>query len=196
LQFWDSEILNKKDIVFSIISSFLGLNKKVYAKDCKLIELTETQAFDFFFKNHISSDVVLGKSFGLIYKDEIVSAISIGKARFGLDGYEIYRFVNKKYVNVIGALGKLISHIKNYIRGNLYSYVDLRLFSGKSLEKVGFERIKITKPDYYYTRDFINLIHRQNFMKNKTGLDEKIYSKKEGFHKIYSVGNALYRLKI
>lgn len=196
LQFWDSEILNKKDIVFSIISNFLGLNQKVYAKDCKLIELTETQVLDFFFKNHIASEVVLGKSFGLVYKDKIVSAISIGKARFGLEGYEIYRFANKRYTNVIGALGKLTSHIKNYIKGNLYSYVDLRLFSGKSLETIGFEKVKITEPDYYYTKDFINLIPRQKFMKLKTGLTEKDFCKQNGYHRIFSVGNALYKLTI
>jgi len=196
LQFWDSEILNKKDIVFSIISNYLGLNQKIYARDCKIVELTEMQAFDFFFKNHIASEVILGKSFGLVYKEELVSAISIGKARFGLEGYEIYRFANKKYTNVIGALGKLIAHLKNYIKGNLYSYVDLRLFSGKSLETIGFKKVRITKPDYYYTKDFVNLIPRQNFMKLKTGQNEKDFVEKNGYHKIFSVGNALYKLTI
>jgi len=196
LQFWDSEILNKKDIVFSIISNHLGLNQRIYARDCKVVELSENEAFDFFCKNHIANEVVLGKNFGLVYKDEIVSAISIGKARFGLKGYEIYRFANKRYINVIGGLGKLISHIRNYIKDSLYSYVDLRLFSGKSLESIGFKKIKITKPDYYYTKDFINLIPRQNFMRSKTEIKEEIFTKQNGYNKIFSVGNALYKLNI
>ncbi len=196
LQFWDSEILNKKDIVLSIISSNLGLNEKIYARNCEIVELTESKAYEFFINNHIANEVVLGQSFGLVHNGQIVSAISIGKARFGLDGYEIYRFANKTYTNVIGALGKFVSHVKNYIKGNLYSYVDLRLFSGKSLETIGFERIKITEPDYYYTKDFVNLIPRQNFMKTKTGKKEKNFTQKNNYHKVFSVGNALYKLRI
>ena len=196
LQFWDSEALNKRDIVFSIISNYLGLNRKVYARDCKIVELNENEAFDFFSKNHIANEVVLGKSLGLVHNGEVVSAISIGKARFGLDGYEIYRFANKTYTNVVGALGKFISYLRNYFSGDLYSYVDLRLFDGKSLQSLGFQRIKITDPDYYYTKDFINLIPRQRFMKAKTGIKEDVYAKENGYQKIYSVGNALYKLTI
>ncbi len=196
LQFWDSEVLRKEQIVFSIISSYLGKNKKIYAKDCKIVELKEAEAFKFFTENHLANEVILGKNLGLVYKNELVSAISIGKARFGLKGYEIYRFSNKVFTNVVGALGKLIKYSLKHFDGDLYSYVDLRVFSGKSLEKIGFKRVKITEPDYYYTKDFINLISRQNFMKLKTGIDEKTFVKENGYQKIYAVGNALYKLTV
>lgn len=196
IQFWDSEIINKKDIVFSIIGSALGLNKKIYAKNCKIEKIGEKQAYEFFIENHIYNQPVLAKNYALVFNGEILQVISIGKARFGLDGYEIYRIATKNGFNVIGGTGKLIKYVlKDLAIKKLYSYVDLRLFTGKSLEKLGFKRIKITKPDYYYTKDYINLVQREWFMKSKTGISEKLFAEKNGYKKIYGVGNALYLLE-
>ncbi len=197
IQFWDSEIIRKKEIVYSIISSALGLNKTVYARDCQFQEIEETEAYTFFTKNHINDEPVLGKNFALIKNGEIFQVISIGKARFGLKGYEIYRLATKKGYTVIGGLEKLI---KNAYRElgfkRLYSYVNLRLFSGRSYGKIGFKKVKITDSDFYYTDNFVNLIPRERFMKEKTGLPEKEYIKQKKYQKVYGVGHALYMLEI
>ncbi len=193
VQFWDSEVIRKKETVFSIIGSFVGINKRIYARECHIEELDEKTAFKFFIENHLSDRVVVGKTFGLIFQGELVSAITVGKARFGLEGYEIYRFASKNYVNVVGGLGKLIKYVSKKLRiSTLHSYVDLRVFDGKSFEKLGFKKIRITKPDYYYTKDFINLLPRELFMKSKTGENEKEYTEKLKYQKVYGVGHALY----
>ncbi|WP_456384211.1 DUF7487 domain-containing protein [Persephonella sp.] len=197
IQFWDSEIKRKKEIAFSIICSYLGLNKRIYARDCQVKEIDEDTAFRFFLENHIADQIVLGRTFGLFYNDQLISALSVGKARFGLKGHEIYRFTNKNGFNVIGGLGKLVKHIVTELKIEiLNSYVNLRLFDGKSLEKLGFERVKITEPDYFYTKDFVNLLPRERFMKSKIGEDEKMYALENGYHRVYGVGHALYRIKV
>ncbi len=197
IQFWDSEVIRKKDIVFSIVASAIGINQKVYARDCYIEEITEEDAYRFFLQNHINDEPVLGKNFALKKNEEILQAISVGKARFGLNGYEIYRIATKNGFNVVGGTQRLIKYvIQNIGITKLYSYVNLRLFTGKSLEKIGFKRIKITEPDFYYTKDFINLIPRERFMRSKTGISEKEFVEKEGYKKIYGVGHALYMLEI
>ena len=194
IQFWDTEILRKRNVVFSIIGSALDINKKIYARDCKIVELDEDTAYNFFLENHIADTPVISKTFALVYGDEIVSAISVGKARFGLNGYEIYRFTNKNGITTVGGLGKLVKHIVNSLKVKvLFSYVDLRIFDGKGFENLGFELVKITKPDYFYTKDFINLIPRERFMKQKTGVNEREYVEKYGYKKIFGVGHALYK---
>jgi endogenous inhibitor of DNA gyrase (YacG/DUF329 family)/very-short-patch-repair endonuclease len=188
LQFWDSEIIRKKEIVLSIISSALGINNRIFAKDCKVKEVEEETAYKFFVENHINDEHVLGRNFALLKDNEIIQVISIGKVRFGLDGYEIYRLATKKGYTVVGGLKKLIKRAYMEIGfKKLYSYVNLRIFSGKGYEKVGFKRVKITEPDYYYTKDFINLYSRERFMRSKTGIPEK-----EFINKPY----ALYLLEI
>jgi len=118
-----------------------------------------------------------------------LQVISIGKARFGLKGYEIYRLATKKGYTVIGGLEKLI---KNAYRElgfkRLYSYVNLRLFSGKSYEKIGFKKVKITDPDFYYTDNFVNLIPRERFMRGKTGLPEKEYVRQKKYQTYQLLG--------
>lgn len=193
LQFWDSEVLRKKDIILSIISSNLGLNSVVYARECKFCKVDDETAFDFFLKNHIDGPPSGGESFGLTFKDEVVACITIGKARFGLDGYEIYRFATKNFVTVVGGISKLVKNVLE-IKGinRMFSYANLRLFDGKSLEKAGFRPVKTTQPDYFYTKDFVNLIPRERFMRSKTGIDENQFVKENGYSKIFGVGHKLY----
>jgi len=196
LQFWDSEIVKKTDVVLSIISDVLGIGKKIHARECEAVELKEKEAYDFFIENHIYNEPVIGKSYALIYDGEIVQVISIGKARFKMNGYEIYRFATKNFYKVSGGLSKLLNFVlKQEHISTLYSYVDLRLFNGNSLEKLGFKRIRITKPNYYYTDKFVNLFSRENFIKYKTGMNEKQYTS-EKFYKIFDCGHALYKLEI
>ncbi|WP_457639412.1 DUF7487 domain-containing protein [Persephonella sp.] len=196
IQFWDSEIIRKKDVVFSILGSYLNLNRKIYARFCQIREIDEATAYKFFLDNHISFQISLGKNFGLFYNNELLCAVSVGKARFRLEGHEIYRFANKNGINVIGGLGKLIKYAVSKMDIKvLNSYVDLRIFNGIGLEKIGFKRVKITKPDYFYTKDFVNLIPRENLMSSKTGVEENIYACENGYQKIYGVGHALYRIK-
>lgn len=196
LQFWDSEVIRKRNIVFSIISSNLGLNKVVYAKDCEFCKVDDETAFDFFLRNHIDGPITEGDSFGLKFGGKVVACISIGKARFGLDGFEIYRFANENFITVVGGLGKLIKNLLHMKKINrLFSYTNLRLFDGKSLEKVGFKPVRVTQPDYFYTKDFVNLIPRERFMKSKTGIDEKQFVSQNGYSKIFGVGHRLYVLE-
>lgn len=196
LQFWDSEVLRKKEIVFSIISSNLGLNSVVYARECEFCKVEEETAFDFFLKNHIDGPPAGGESFCLMFRGEPVACITIGKARFGLDGYEVYRLATKNFVTLAGGISKLVKNVLKVKEINrLFSYVNLRLFDGKSLEKAGFKPVRTTQPDYFYTKDFVNFIPRERFMKSKTGIDENQFVKENGYLKIFGTGHRLYVLE-
>lgn len=173
------------------------MNNTLYARDCDFCHINEDTAFEFFLKNHIENPISSGDNFGLIHKGELVACICIGKARFNLDGFEIYRFATKNFTTVVGGLSKIIKNVLKLKKiGKLFSYINLRIFDGKGLESIGFKPVRVTKPDYFYTKDFVNLIPRERFMMSKTGIDENIFARENGYSKIFGVGHRLYVLEI
>jgi hypothetical protein len=135
LFFYEDEIYDKTDIVFSIINNKLGNNQKIYARKCKLAELTTKQAKNFFQKNHLMGSGS-GKAYGLVYEGEIVSCIRLRKLRDGLD---ISRFCNTKNLSVVGGFSKLLNYvIKQLAPSFIQTFIDLRYGSGEYLPNLGF----------------------------------------------------------
>ena len=70
----------------------------------------------------------------------------------------------------IGGLSKLLNYfIKKYNPQKIISYADMRYTDCKSnlYKSIGFKLIKSTKPNYFYTNNYKNKLHRFNFTKQK-----------------------------
>ncbi len=206
IHIFEDEWLCKKSIVKSRIKNLLGLNDiKIFARKCVIKEVNYNECNIFLNENHIQGSCVSSKKIGLYYNGELVSLMTFGKGRIVLgiknDEYELIRFCNKLNHTIIGGASKLLKYfIENNKPINLISYADRRWSQGDLYEKLGFEFIHNTKPNYYY---IINKErkHRFNFRKTiliKEGFDssktEKDIMFERGLYRIYDCGNKKFQL--
>jgi predicted acetyltransferase len=119
------------------------------------------------------------------------------------DKYELLRFCNKLDTNVIGGASKLLNYfIKNYNPKEIISYADRRWSNGNLYEKLGFEFVHNSKPNYWYINDNVRE-YRFKYRKSelvKDGFDSKKTEKEimfdRGVLRIYDCGNKKYKLII
>lgn len=80
---------------------YYGQNTKIYARKtiCKEVSYNESKIF--LDENHIQGNCISKYRYGLYYNDELISIMTFGKSRFK-DEFELLRFCNKKYENIIG----------------------------------------------------------------------------------------------
>lgn len=204
LQFWDHEWIEKKEIVKSIIASKLKLSKKIYARKCKIINLSSKQYNEFIEFNHIQGSVNSSIRYGLTHNDELVCAMGIGKSRFNKKyTHELLRFCNKLNTTVVGGFDKLLKHsIKNETISSLQTFADIRLFSGSVYEKSNFTFSHNTPPGFvYYNKGVVK--NRQEFQKHKLKnifnnfdpeLSEQENTLRNGWLRVYDCGQSCYFL--
>ena len=201
LQFWDIEIVNKLNIVKSIICTKLNKNTKIFARKCKLQIIDSKIAKIFCDENHLSSGRYSKINYGLYYNDELYMVICINKNK--KYQYELIRSCTKNGFSVIGGLSKLLNAFyNNYNNPTLLSYCDNRVFSGNSYISCGFKFIGLTKPNYWYYQDNEYILKsRIMFQKHKLKNILKIYDDKlsewdnmklNKYKKIYDCGSLIY----
>jgi len=211
IHLFEDEWVHKKDIVKSIIKNKLGITpKKIYGRKCNIIDLSSSEYKNFLNINHLMGSTNSKFKIGLTYNNEIVSVMGFEKQRKSLgdnvNGYfNLNRFSNKIDTTVIGGASKLLKYfIKKYDASNIISYADKRYSDGNLYEKLGFNFIHNTKPNYWYI-DYRNIsrIHRFNFRKKileKDGFDinksEHQIMLERGIFRIYDCGNIKFELKI
>jgi len=196
----------KQDIWKSIISSKLNKNKRIYARDTIVKEISIDNSISFLNENHLQGGLGAKYHIGLFYKDELVSVATFGRPRFNFHyDYELLRFANKKYTNVIGGFSKLLKYFeRKYNPANLITYADRRLSNGNLYEKIGFKFLRNTDPNYFYTKDFNTIQTRHTFQKHKLknllenydpNLSEHENMLNNNYVRIYDCGNKVYELQ-
>ena len=115
--------------------------------------------------------------------------------------WELLRFCNKINTTIVGGASRLLKHflkINNPI--NLISYADMRWSNGNLYEVLGFKRIRISPPNYFY---IINKKREYRYKFRKDVLVSEGYDKnltefeimnQRGYNKIYDCGNIVYSL--
>jgi hypothetical protein len=122
--------------------------------------------------------------------------------------WELTRFCNIKNTTVIGGASKLLKYfIANYNPRSIISYADIRISNGNLYNELGFIKLHINKPSYWYIKkpNYLILYHHSNFTKNKIGklfpdIDisrtEEDIMLSNGYDKIYDCGTVSYGLII
>jgi hypothetical protein len=209
IQIYEDEWLYKKDIIKSIILNRLGKTEnKIYGRKCEIREVEKNDSKKFLDDNHIQGNVNSKIKIGLYYNNELVSLMTFSKGRIIIGGkkneWELTRFCNKINTNVIGASSKLFKYfLEKYEPKLVVSYSDIRWFNGGMYEKLGFNNIRTSKPNYWYVIDDIRY-HRFNFRKSvlvKEGFDKTKTEKQIMFdrkiYRIFDCGNVRWEyLKI
>lgn len=200
LQFYSDEWNLKKDIIKSVISSKLGLNKKVYARNCEKIIVEVQEKNNFLNSNHTQGEDKSKIKLGLSYNNELVCVMTFCKSRFNSSyEWELSRFANKQGINVIGGFSRLLKWFREYYNGNIVSYADRRYSNGNVYLKNGFDIIRINSPSYYYVdKNCLKRYNRMRFQKKLIGAyDCTEYEKARelGYNKIYDCGTICFGLQ-
>ena len=206
IHIFEDEWKLKNNIVKSMLKNILDKNDtKIYARKCELKKVNQKEKKEFLENNHIQGDVNSKINLGLFYNDELVSLMTFGGLRINLGSkqeegsYELLRFCNKLNTNVIGGASKLFKYfIKTYAFKKIKSYCDLRWFKGKLYEILGFNLVRTSKPNYFYTKGCLrenrfkyrkDKLVADGFDKNKTERDIMIENK---YYRIYDCGCNVY----
>lgn len=205
IQIFEDEWKNRKEVIKDIIRNKIEINKeKIFARKCE-IRLIDNNSYRYFVeKYHIQGYSAAKIKLGLFYNNELVQVMSFSGNRKALGSikidnqYEMIRLCSCSKYRIIGGSNKLLKYFeKNFNPQKITSYCDNRYFSGESYINMGFNLIKITKPNYFYIKhNEIKRYNRFNFRKDrliKLGQDastsEKDIMNKLGYLRIYDAGN-------
>lgn len=202
LHIFENEWLYKQDIWKSVIKVKLGLADRLYARKCRVEEISVKSANEFCLENHLQGSCVASKAYGLYYDDILVQVITLGRPRYNKKyDYEIIRIASKLNTVVVGGVSKLLKYCP---KGSYISYANRRWSNGNVYRKSGFKQIDISGPCYWIV-DGKTLHHRSAFMKHKLKdkLDHFDETKTEaencydnGLGRIWDCGNVSYELII
>ena len=200
VQIYEDDWNFKQEIVKSRILNLLGKSNKLYARNCKIKEISFKDAKEFLESNHLQGGCVDKVRLGLYDGDALVSLMTFGKLRKNLgqkdkEGcWELLRFCNKLNISVIGGAHKLFNYfIKNFEFKNILSYADRSwtMNNGKTLyDKLGFYLKNLSQPNYFYIN---NMIRENRFKYRKDQLIKKGFDPNKSEHEIM-LGQGLYRI--
>lgn len=198
-----NEWMHNKELVKSRLRNLLGFSEKIGARQCKIQEVGRVESDKFLEENHIQGNCVHKVAIGLYYHGELVSLMTFGKPRFNKKiQFELLRYANKCNYSVQGGASRCFAYfVKNYFPVNIVSYSDRRWNTGNLYKKLGFEFVKNTEPNYWYTNDYVNLENRMRYQKHKLKelLDSFDPSKTEwenmlenGYDRFWDCGNSIW----
>jgi len=203
LQFTDHDYKHRKDIIISMINNKLGKNRKIHGRKCVLRSIDTETYRNFLESNHIKGFAAAKIKLGAYYNEELVSVFSVSKSRYNRNEEEIIRFCSVKNTTVVGILSKFLHHLKkNFETTVLVTYADLHYGNGNAYEKVGFEYLHTTPPNYFYYKHD-KMYSRLKFQKNKLkhiiedwseDKTEKEMMESAGYMRYYDCGNKKFQL--
>jgi hypothetical protein len=199
---WEDDWNIKRDICKSYILNKLGKSNRIMGRKCHVKEVNYNVSKAFLNNNHFQGDCKSSIRLGLYYNDELVSLMTFSKLRLPMGGrnkegvYELTRFCNKTFNNVVGGASKLMKYfINTYNPIEVETYSDNLISNGNMYKKLGFEYKHTSNPGYWYVIDG-KKEHRFNWRKSKLkklGADmnktENEIMEEWGFYKIYNAGN-------
>ena len=197
IHIFEDDWMYKRDIIKSIILNKVGKSiNKIYARNCDIRNVKSDIAREFLNNNHIQGFAKSSHKIGLYYNDELVSLMTFGyRLTNGKKEFELIRFCSKLNTNIIGGGDRLFKYfLKNYEYDSIISYADISIFDGKLYNKLGFDFIHRTKPNYYWVVDGIRK-HRFNYNKQKlikegfdTDKTEVQIMQERGYYRIFDSG--------
>lgn len=204
LHLWQHMWDQKRDICESIIKSKFGLYDRVVYGRCTEVRVVDKKNEHWFLsENHIQGYVPSTVCIGLYVEDELLSVMSFATSRYTKQyQFELLRFCNKLNTTIKGGASKLFKYFtQQYKPKNIISYCHKHLFNGNIYRTLGFVFSHTSPPNYWYTKDYRNVFHRQKFQKHKLATLLEIFDERlsewenmqnNGWDRIWDCGNDVF----
>lgn len=194
-----------------IISS-LSPKKKIYARQCKIGEVSAETA-DTFLNNYHFQDTCRGQAvrLGLYYQEDLVEIMTFGKPRYNKKyQWELLRLCTRSNFFVVGGAERLYRYfLSHYAPDSIISYCDLSKFTGDVYTRLGMIPLRISKPTrHWYSPDLQvhitdNLLRQRGFDQlygdlfgcYGKGTSNEELMKEHGFVEIYDCGQQSFEWK-
>ena len=187
IHIFGNEWRDKPDVIKRRLRHILGCSNQnsIYARNCTVKEIDREAKSRFLKKYHLqgagASRIKLGLFHGEFFNSDLVGVMTFGTPSVAQGHkedkrkqWEMKRFALSK--PVVGGTGKLFKHfVRNYDAPRVKTYADRRWSTKMDnvYEKIGFEYIGSSNPNYYYFhKENPILKHRFNFRKDQ--LDDKL----------------------
>ena len=206
IHIFEDEWINKKEIWKSMLNNLFGVTKNsIFARKCVVKEIETKICTDFLNTNHLQGWCPSQIKLGLYYNNELVSVMTFGKSRHfignGKIEYELLRFCNKLFTNVVGGASKLFNYFINHYNPNsIVSYADRRWSQGNLYNKLHFHFIHNSKPNYYYVIDGIRknrFNYRKKILVEKYNcpleMSEREFCQQQKWYRIYDCGTMVFK---
>jgi len=197
----------KQDIVKSRLKQILNKSdsEKIHARKCQIKEIDSNLKNTFLENFHIQGKDSSAIKIGAFYNDKLISVMTFSHGNISKGSkskenvWELNRFCTNSNYHTPGIAGKLLSYFKrNFQWKEIYSYADRRWSRGDLYYQLGFMMDHVTKPNYWYTKDFYTRIHRFNLKKRPNepkDISESILRFQEGYSKIWDCGSLKFIIK-
>lgn len=206
VQLFENEWILQQDLVKSRLMSLLNKNETIYGRKCKVIfDINEDVIRSFLNKNHIQGYVHSEVILGLTFNNELIGLMTFSHPRFNKKyQWELVRYCNKKYINIVGGANKLLNmFIRKYNPISIISYSDKRWNKGTLYQMLRFAFSHSTNPNYYYFhKNKVLILHsRISFQKHKLGNKLEIFDSsltewqnmvRNGYNRIWDCGNDVF----
>lgn len=194
--------------VRNFLLSVLNKNtRNIYARKCKIKELTRKEAAPFLEEHHIQGKVMAKILFGIFLEDELLGVISGSQhhRQHHETTFVLNRLAFKSDVNVVGGSSKLVKVLLKYAKDNGYknfiTWSDSRYSVGNVYQKLGFKYVETLPPDYSYITPDNGRVSKQSCQKKhlvKRGapaeLTEHEMSKFLGYVRIFDNGKVRWEM--
>lgn len=143
--------------VINRIKVLAGYAYKIHGRKTTVRRVSRATAFQFQNENHLLDALPGRYSYGLFYKEDLVSVAvfsngrNMKKIKEGYRSYELLRFCHKKDLLVVGGISKIIKQFeKDFSPDDIMTYVDLDWTSQSKLDKINFMRVSKVAPQKYW----------------------------------------------
>lgn len=189
LQFYESELDTKINIIKSMVNNINGLSNRVYARKTEIRPVIHKDASLFLEENHLMG-TFNGKHVGLYDDKNILVCLVTFSIKKGI--LNIDRFSNKNGVTVVGGFSKIFNFLKKSNTFDaVYFWVDLRYGSGEWLKKLGFH-FKRDVLSFKWIDKNTNKTFNRLRIRAADNLTQVEVAKKQGIYKMYDAGQRLF----
>lgn len=199
LTIFDDEWQKRQQQVQRKIANILHIPEKfVYARKTAIVMVDTPTKKAFFDEHHIQGNGPGSIHLGLKYDTQLIACMSFIKQQ---NVHYLNRFATS--CRVVGGFSKLLHHFtSNYKWDNIISFADMRWSAGNLYEAAGWQLDSVLPPDYSYSINGIDRIHKFNFRRkylNKKlpifdeSLSEKQNCDANGILRIWDCGKLKYK---
>ena len=201
--FEDEWVLRKSAVKEVLQKLLLASSLKVHARLTEVGVVSTAEADTFFEAHHIQGCTAGSAYLGLYSQGSLVAVVGYALRKSGrgqrvsLSDCEITRYATS--VSVVGGFSKLLANLKKRHKEvtEVYTFSDIRTFTGGMYKATGFKVLAELAPDYFYVRggkrQRKSTLQKSNFKNDPKLLYDETLTERElatlnNFHRVYDCG--------